>query len=203
MVFRTLHFQASSESGTSNLKTSGDKHAAEKTAASNGAKLTLRAFVAVLKDIHSRWARKPFSASTLWEIVATTAGGKDQARNYYDITVDPTGCLSEVKRRVGFGEQLFRSIPWTVKFYDRMMIIREWLDTERIRVQGGAAANNNMFFREEDVHAERSRGTVVRIRHSNLLADGITAMSRINGADIKDRIAVRYVNDFGVEEMVS
>jgi len=83
-----------------------------------------------------------------------------------------------------------------------MYIIREWLDTERIQVQGGAAVSNNMFFQATEIQNERSKGIVIRIRHSNLLADGITAMNKISASGIKDRIVVRYVNDFGIEEMV-
>jgi len=45
----------------------------------------------------------------------------------------------------------------------------------------------------------RSRGTVVRVRRSMILEDGMTAFERV-GNNIKDRIVVRYINEFGEEE---
>jgi hypothetical protein len=167
-------------------------------------RLIFNAFGAVLKNLHTRWARKPFSTASLWELISTSGASSSSGMGsgYYNVPVSAGVCLDEIKRRVGFGETVFKSIPWCVNFYDRMHIIREWLDTERIQVQGSAAASNNMFFQAAAAQSERSKGTVVRIRHSNLLADGIAAMNKINGSAIKDRIAVRYVNDFGIEEMV-
>lgn len=183
----------------------------ETPAAAAVTSLIMHACVAVLRNIHTRWARRPFSTAALWEIISTTdlgAGigiGTGTARgmgsHYYDVPVSATVCLDEIKRRVGFGETVFRSLPWCVNFYDRMYIIREWLDRERMEIQGGAAVGNNMFFQQAEIHTERSKGTVIRIRHSNLLADGITAMNKINATSIKDRIVVRYVNDYGMEEM--
>ena len=47
----------------------------------------------------------------------------------------------------------------------------------------------------------RSQGFVVRIRRSRLVEDGINAFSKAKCRDLKDRLVVRYVNDFGEEEM--
>lgn len=170
-------------------------------------KLTFKIFITVLNNIHSRWVRKPFSNSLLWEIISTNNETniilfKKRNKNYYNINININNCILEIKQRINFGELIFKSIPWCISFYDRMNIIREWLDTERIKIQGGAGATNNIFMQVNDINGERSHGITIKIRHSNLLADGITAMNKINGSDIKDRIVVRYINNFGIEEMV-
>ena len=63
------------------------------------------------------------------------------------------------------------------------------VDAERFSIQGSDDVNNGT----------RSRGTVVRIRRSRILEDGKIAIDRV-GAAIKDRIVVKYVNEFGEEE---
>jgi len=42
---------------------------------------------------------------------------------------------------------------------------------------------------------------VVRIRRSRIVEDGIAAMSKAKCRDLKDRMVVRYINEFGEEEM--
>ena len=40
---------------------------------------------------------------------------------------------------------------------------------------------------------------MVRVRRSHILYDGMAALDKV-GADIKDRVVVRYLNNFGEEE---
>ena len=63
------------------------------------------------------------------------------------------------------------------------------MDAERVSIQGSDDVNSGT----------RSRGTVVRIRRSRILEDGKIAIDRV-GSAIKDRIVVKYINDFGEEE---
>ena len=47
----------------------------------------------------------------------------------------------------------------------------------------------------------RSKGYVVRIRRSRFVEDGISAFTKAKCRDLKDRLVIRYINDFGEEEM--
>lgn len=40
---------------------------------------------------------------------------------------------------------------------------------------------------------------MVRVRRSHILYDGMAALDKV-GTDIKDRVVVRYLNNFGEEE---
>ncbi len=104
------------------------------------------------------------------------AGGKD--------------VLVEIQQRTTFGLALLRVMPWSVDFHERMKIFRAALDAERLSVQGSNDAFNG---------PQRSRGVIVKVRKARILEDGMEAMARVGGA-IKDRIVVKYVNDFGEEE---
>jgi hypothetical protein len=86
---------------------------------------------------------------------------------------------------------LFRTMPWAVDFHERMRLFRAALDAERLHIQG----SNDLLAGGP----QRSRGVVVRIRKTRVLEDGMEAMARV-GASIKDRVVVKYVNDFGEEE---
>jgi hypothetical protein len=75
-----------------------------------------------------------------------------------------------------------------------MVRFRETLDAERLRVQG---SNDMTSLLQGGGH--RSKGVVVKIRRSRVLEDGMAALDKI-GSDIKDRVVVRYINEFGEEE---
>lgn len=49
--------------------------------------------------------------------------------------------------------------------------------------------------------SNRSPGIVVRIRRSRIMEDGMAALNKSKCQDLKDRLVVRYINDFGEEEM--
>jgi len=100
--------------------------------------------------------------------------------------------VREVERRSAFGVALMKVMPWAMDFHERMKLFRAVLDSERLQVQG-----SNDYL---SGGPERSRGVMVRIRKTRILEDGMAAMARIGGASIKDRIMVKYINDFGEEE---
>lgn len=82
-------------------------------------------------------------------------------------------------------------MPWCVDFHERMKLFRSALDEERLHIQG----SNDLL----SGGPQRSRGVLVKVRKARILEDGMEAMSRV-GANIKDRIVVKYINDFGEEE---
>ncbi|KAJ1444024.1 hypothetical protein B484DRAFT_389132, partial [Ochromonadaceae sp. CCMP2298] len=94
--------------------------------------------------------------------------------------------LAEIRTRTPLGQALLKAMPWCVDFHQRMLLFRGILDAERLQVQGS----------NDIMGPERSRGSLVRVRRSRLLEDGMEAFSLVN---LKDRIVVRYVSDFGEE----
>jgi hypothetical protein len=132
----------------------------------------LKVISSVLGDLHSRWARRPFSSSKLW-----TVNDADSSR-----------VLRELRAQTPFSLSLLRIMPWAITFHERMKFFREIVDRERLSIQG-----------VDESTGVRSRGTMIKVRRRMLLEDGKTALDKIGGA-IKDRIVVRYINDFGEEE---
>jgi ubiquitin-protein ligase E3 C len=136
-----------------------------------------RSISAVLSDLYTRWARRPFSATALWEIGDTsTSAVKD-----------------EIRRRSPFAIALLRVMPWAVDFHQRMKLFRAIADAERAEVQGV----NDIL---SGGGGYRSKGQVIRVRKARILEDGMAAMGKISGAGLKDRVVVRYVNEFGEDE---
>lgn len=141
----------------------------------------LRTVSVVLSDLYSRWARKPFCSVSLWQI--------DQADNVASLK-------AHWRVKSPFTLALFRIIPWVVTFHDRMKLVRELLDDEKLEIQGAAFDTLNPFAQPQ---RPRSRGTQVSVHRARIIEDGIKGFEKV-GINIKDRIVVRYVNDFGEEE---
>jgi hypothetical protein len=132
----------------------------------------VRSAAAVLRELHSRWVRKPFSSAALWEV--EEASGK--------------AIVEEIRTQTPLGMALLRVMPWCVQLRDRLRINRDVIDRERYSIQGG-----------ETMLAERAEGIVVKINKARVLEDGMRALDRV-GVNIKERLIVRYVNQFGVAE---
>jgi hypothetical protein len=132
----------------------------------------VRSAAAVLRELHSRWVRKPFSSATMWEV--EEASGK--------------AIVEEIRTQTPLGMALLRVMPWCVQLRDRLRINRDVIDRERYSIQGG-----------ETMLAERAEGIVVKINKARVLEDGMRALDRV-GVNIKERLIVRYVNQFGVAE---
>eukprot|EP01041_Mallomonas_annulata_P005961 gene5961-12031_t len=144
---------------------SQDRSLAMKQQQTNQRVFELRCIVAVLANLHSRWARRPFSSREVWEV--------EEANT--------TASLRELKELSStFTKSLFRTMPWDI------------MHAERVSIQGDSS----------NFMAERSRGTVVRIRRAQtmLLHDGMKALEHVSAAGLKDRIVVRYIDEFGQEE---
>ena len=134
----------------------------------------------LLGDFYSRWARRPFSQNTLWEIAH----------------LDTSAMRKDIHSQSPLAVALFRAMPWAIPFFERMKVFREVVDSERLSIQGGG--DEGLLAMGFGARA-RSKGTVVSIRKSMLLEDGMAAMHKV-GSAIKDRIVVRYVNQFGEHE---
>ena len=132
----------------------------------------MKVICSVLDNLHTRWARRPFSSAKLWII--------DEA--------DSSRVLRELRDRTPFSLLLLRTMPWSISFYQRMKFFREIVDKEKISIQG---------VNEET--GIRSRGHTITVRRNRLLEDGKEAMEKI-GNTIKERIMVKYVNEFGQDE---
>lgn len=135
----------------------------------------LRTISLVLSDLYSRWARQPYSHAALWEVEDTKL----------------SSIKNEIRTQSLIGIALLKEMPWSIDFHERMKIFRNVMDGERVSVQG----TNDPF-----TGAPRSRGIPIKIRRARILEDGMTNFSRINGMQLKDRIMVRYVNEFGEDE---
>lgn len=138
----------------------------------------VKAIAATLADLYNRWARRPYSSSKLWEID----------------NINVSLIKSQLWEHAPFATTLFHVMPWSIDFYERLKIFREAIDRERLSIQG--SDDTSSFFQQQH---PRSRGTVVRVRRSMILEDGMAAFERV-GNDIKDRVVVRYINEFGEEE---
>lgn len=138
----------------------------------------------VLTDLHTRWARRPFSQSSLWEISSTESASVHE----------------ELRMQTAFAVSLLRVMAWAVPFHDRMKLFREFVDREKLSIQGSNDHGMGLDVFQQAQSRPRSAGTVVRIRRSRVVEDGMAAVEK-TGEKIKDRLVVRYVNDFGEEEM--
>jgi hypothetical protein len=138
----------------------------------------------VLSDLYGRWARRPFSASSLWVVEESDL----------DNLSSPFGTicneLKSAQARSPLCLAILHKMPWAFDFYTRMLFFRKELDNEKLRIQG---SNDPMST------APRSKGIVVRVRKARVLEDGMAALAKV-GANIKDRIVIRYVNEFGEDE---
>lgn len=134
---------------------------------------SVKAISATLSDLYTRWARRPYSSSKLWEVESA----------------DSSVIKRELREQTPFAITVFRIMPWAIDFHERMKLFREIVEANRVSIQGRDDVNSG----------QRSKGTVVRVRRKMILEDGMAAFDKV-GASIKDRIVVRYVNEFGEEE---
>lgn len=148
-------------------------------------KSVLLVFVsALLRDLHSRWARRAFSASTA----------------LFHIGIQTTSTSAEATDR--FTSLLLQHIPHTVPLSQRLQRFRSFLDTQRLSVQGSApqvTLMSGLFGASQVTGGFRTAGTVLTVRRSRLLQD---ALSQLNQAEQsldvwRDRFVVRFIDDFG------
>jgi hypothetical protein len=125
----------------------------------------------VLSELYLRWARRPFSAASVWVLEDS----------------DSPDMRSEIRNSSPFAVSVLREMPWSLNFYERMKIFREVVDEEKLSVQG------------TDMQNSRETGVRVRVRRTHILLDGMAAFEKAGGA-IKNKMIVKYINAFGDEE---
>jgi ubiquitin-protein ligase E3 C len=133
----------------------------------------MKSILGCLQNLFVRWVRRPFSYADLWEIDEATS------RRF----------LQSLSSGEDFARSVIAHMPWCIPFHQRMLHFRTVLDAERQSIQG---SDTDPLY--------RSRGTVVSIRRAMVLEDGMQSLARVGAAGIKDRIVVRYINEFGEEE---
>ncbi len=149
-----------------------------------------RSAAIVLSDLYTRWSRRPFSDPSLWILPES-----DTLSLLKSLQIDPAGFASTAasipensKGHVGLS--LLKIMPWSISFVERLKFFRQQLDREKYQIQG---TNDSIAL---SMGAFRSRGTIVKVRRSYVVEDGIRAFEMVQGA-IKDRIVVQYINDMG------
>jgi hypothetical protein len=85
----------------------------------------VRSISGVLSDLYLRWARRPFSAASVWVL---DDGDSLEIKN-------------EVRVSSPFAVAILRHMPWTLNFYERMKIFRSFVDDERNAIQKGEVQN--------------------------------------------------------------
>jgi ubiquitin-protein ligase E3 C len=138
---------------------------------------TIKNLQFILSDLYSRWARRSFCCVETWLI----SGGS------------PVALVADGSTRSIFSFAVLQWMPWSVDFSKRLKFVRDELDRERIAVQGGHDPYGL-------TGGFRSQGTVVRIRRSQVLNDGMRSLMSLSAEQWRDRIVVRYINQLGADE---
>jgi hypothetical protein len=91
-------------------------------------------------------------------------------------------------------------MPWSIGFHDRLRLLRQILDEEKVAIQGTGSVEMVNLLSAQVPHF-RSNGIAIRVRRSRIVEDGMVGLEEKVGSQIKDRVVIRYVNDFGEEEL--
>ena len=94
---------------------------------------------------------------------------------------------------------LLRTMPWALSFHERLKICRNILDEEKLSIQG-AQFETFSLLQIGQTPPPRSKGVIIRVRRACVVEDGMKGLDKI-GNSIKDRVVVKYINDFGEEEI--
>jgi hypothetical protein len=150
----------------------------------------VKCFASCLKDLHARWSRRPFSRDHhLFELIGADALSAAQLRDsFHPLTAS-----------------ILREMPFTIPFTSRLQLVRQYLDSERARIQGPAQGTGAQdLLAQAMMQQTRSKGTIVRIHRHQILSDGMRAFAKLRDGQgegsIRDRIVVRYIDDRGEEE---
>ncbi len=138
-----------------------------------------RGMSAVMADLHSMWARKAFSASSLWTV--------EEACDSRDVRA---ALVEEFWVKNTLANSLLYHVPGAISFHERMKLFRKVVDRERLEIQGDPNPNSGA----------RRPSIVFQVRRNMLLEDGMKAMEKITGANIKMRIQIQYINEYGEAE---
>lgn len=154
-----------------------------------------RCISSVLSDLYLRWSRRPFTTSdSIWEI-----------SSFNNIS------MKELVKTQNYQQQpifitIFQNIPWTLRFHNRLNFFKNVVDNDRVTIQG--TNDTSLMFWANDSQF-RSKGTILKIRRSRIVEDAIVGFKSLQPilkdstsflGTVRDRIVIRYINDFGEEE---
>ncbi|KAL0097797.1 hypothetical protein J3Q64DRAFT_1073333 [Phycomyces blakesleeanus] len=148
--------------------------------------------VNLLQQIHIRDSRRPFCPKDHWFLngLDTESFANDTLAEEYSLEDEPRqpglrqsipkGKLSIVSPRIG----LLNNMPFVIPFEDRVKIFKAFVDNDRKR---------------NSIDDFMGRAPSVTIHRNNVLEDGFTQLYPL-GANLKKRIAISFVDEFGLLE---
>ena len=134
----------------------------------------------LLHDLHSRSCRRPFARPALWLVAEADEGAaREELR----------------KGATRRSRLLLASMPFALPFRARVRLFQEKVCPDG---QSNARAEEIRFF---DASSPRPTDkTVVRVRRSHVLADGLDRIAGLSPAALKGRLSVAFVDDWGRAE---
>eukprot|EP01031_Cornospumella_fuschlensis_P029390 gene29390-35478_t len=140
----------------------------------------LRSIQDILSDYYIYWARRPFSSPDLWHISA----------------LNTSSFLDSLRAGDSVSFSLLQALPYAIDFPGRLRLMRGEMDREREAIQG-TGYDGGLW----GGGGWRSKGIAIRVRRGNVLGDSLRQLLPLPPSIWRDRILIRYVNDFGEEEM--
>lgn len=156
----------------------------------------------ILRDLYLRWARRPFIPPSVWDI-SSLKSFQSLLMSPHDTTTTSSTSSSTTSLTTSstasptlppLAQCILLMSPWSLKFFQRMSWFRQSLDNERKSIQG----TNDPWALSRG--AFRSQGTMVTIRRRYMLEDGLQTMKSLKPTELKDRIVINYLNDWGERE---
>jgi len=181
MLFKTIEFDATVEKDKGQ-STTAVRDAHERIIGGSGhfGEHASRILGAVLTDLYTRWNRRPFAMPELWTV--------NTIEN--DITRYRTMMRAEGHMRGSLAHTLLHVMPWAWDLLERIKLFRDVIDAERTSIQQATNENGTL----------RNGSIICQIRRKYLLADGLKQLEGVSGANLKLRVQIQYVNEFGEKE---
>ncbi|KAK7242069.1 ubiquitin-protein transferase [Aureococcus anophagefferens] len=135
---------------------------------------------ALLHDLHARSCRRPFARPALWLVAEADEGAaREELR----------------KGATRRSRLLLASMPFALPFRARVRLFQEKVCPDG---QSNARAEEIRFF---DASSPRPTDkTIVRVRRSHVLDDGLDRIAGLSPAALKGRLSVAFVDDWGRAE---
>jgi len=156
-----------------------DDCSAEATESNYGGLALISASSKTMRDLYDRSSRRPLCVPKLWLVPDLLEKEIRQCKTYRDYV----SLLSSPVLRV---------CPFLVSFKRRLKLFERIVTTNRIDIQG---VNDGNPFNSNPLRP----GIPIRITRGRLLEDGLATMNHL-GSNMRQRIAVQYVNEAGVRE---
>jgi ubiquitin-protein ligase E3 C len=181
LLFKTIEFDATIGKEKGQVTTTErDTHEGVIGGSGHFGEHASRILGAVLTDLYTRWNRRPFAQPELWTVRTIED----------DITRYRTMMRAEGHVRDSLAYTLLHVMPWAWDLLERIKLFRDIIDSERSSIQQATHENGTL----------RNRSILCQIRRKYLLADGLKQLEGVTGANLKLRVQIQYVNEFGEKE---